>query len=65
MAKWIIRVGNSEFYVSDHKAIHFDKKAEELTKEQALSTLGKLADMQRISSLKPEVYSLICTEKSV
>lgn len=65
MAKWIIRVGFSEFYLSDHKEIKFDKKAEELTKEQALSALDKLADMQRISDIQPSIYSLICVEKSV
>lgn len=64
MAKWIIKIANDDFYVSDHKKIHFDKEPEQLTKEQAISTLDKLADMQRLSGLNPDSYILICTEKS-
>lgn len=65
MAKWIIQVGKSDFFVSDHKKLHFDKKAEELDQEQMLSTMKKLSDMQRISSIKPDSYTLHCIEKSV
>lgn len=65
MAKWNIQVGNSIFFVSDHKNLQFDKIPENLTQEQAMFTLNKLADMQRLSSMKPDSYKLICIEKSI
>jgi hypothetical protein len=65
MAKWHIQVGNSEFFVSDHKSLTFGIMPEGLTQKQAISTLDKLADMQRISSVNPDTYKLICVEKSI
>jgi hypothetical protein len=65
MAKWNIQVGNSIFYVCDHKKLLFGNEAEELNQEQVLKTLAKLTDLQRISTGKPDTYKLICIEKSV
>lgn len=65
MAKWNIQVGNSEFFVSDHENLKFGENPENLSQKQAISTLNKLADMQRISSINPDTYKLICVEKSI